>query len=121
MPCRFRLAKGFGFWRCVYLISAVFVFSYIAFDVLDLDLSDFPLSHTPREKTAIVTEVPKITGSLNAGNPDGFRIAPSLLEPPIFKDSLQSDLLRVPRFRKFLISFHPLIIPRSSSEPSPAH
>jgi len=104
----------------VHIISAVFVFSYIAFDVLDLDLSDFPLNHAQREKTALVSEAPKITEPSNAGNFHGFRIAPSLVARPIFKDSIQNNLLRVPRFRKLLVSFHPLIIPRSSSDPSPA-
>ena len=105
----------------MYIISAVFVFSYIAFDVLDLDLSNFRLNHAPFEKTAIVSEAPKPTELSNAANIHGLRIAPSLQEPPVFKDKIQSDLLRIPRFRKLRITFHPLIIPRSSSDPSPAH
>jgi len=49
------------FWRAVYIVCTVLVFSYIFFDVLDLDGSDFPLKRHPLERTAIVAEVAKDT------------------------------------------------------------
>ena len=119
----FRLTKRFRFWRWVHLVSAVFVFSYIAFDVLDLDLSNFPLKHAPRERAAIITEAPKATELVNTVNSDGFRIAPLLLQPSIFKESIriqQKDLLRTSRFRKARILFRPRIVQRSTSDSSPS-
>jgi len=47
MVRHFRFQTCVCLWRLVYIVSAVFVFFYIAFDVLDLDLSDFPLGLIP--------------------------------------------------------------------------
>src|ERR1700730_9386302 len=106
-----KLAKRFRFWQCLHILCAAFVFSYIVFDVLDLDLSDFPLKHATHEKTAIVTEALKVTELVSIGNSDGFWIARSLLQPASFKDSVRiqhKDLLRSSRFGNFRIFFHPL-------------
>ncbi len=46
--------------RLVYILAALFVFSYIAFDVLDLDLSDFPLKRPSRQRVIVVAEIPKV-------------------------------------------------------------
>ena len=47
-------------WRPIYVVCTLLVFSYILFDVLDLDGSDLPLRH-PLERTVIVAEVAKDT------------------------------------------------------------
>ena len=117
----FRLTKRSRFWGWVHIVSALFVFSYIAFDVLDLDLSDFPLKHAPHERAAIITETPKATELVNTVNWDGFKIA--LLLPAIFKESIriqQKNLLRTSRFRKARMLFHPRIVQRSTSDSSPS-
>jgi|GEM_PF-2392245 len=109
-----RLIKRFRFWRWVHIMSAVLVFSYVAFDVLDLDLSDFPLN----ERMLIITEAPKATEMVHTLNWSGFQIVPSLLQPSLFKESIriqQKNILRASRFREARILFHRLIIPQSST------
>ena len=113
-----RLTKRFRFWRCIHIVSAVFVFSYIAFDVLDLELSDFPLRHATREKMLIITEAPKATEMVNTLNWNGFRIVLSLLQPSLFKESIriqQKNMLRASRFREARIPFHRLTLSQSST------
>src|SRR5229473_8007427 len=59
------------FWRAIYIVCMVVVFSYIFFDVLDLDGSDFPLKRHPFERTAIVTKVANDTDHAYAvGRPE---------------------------------------------------
>ncbi len=48
-------------WRATYIICTLLVFSYILFEVLDLDGSNFPLNQLPLDRTAIVAEVIKET------------------------------------------------------------
>jgi len=109
-----KLIKRFRFWRWVHIMSAVLVFSYVAFDVLDLDLSDFPLN----ERMLIITEAPKATEMVHTLNWNGFHIVPSLLQTSLFKETIriqQKNILRASRFREARILFHQLIIPQSST------
>jgi hypothetical protein len=55
--------------------------SYIAFDVLDVDLSDFPLKPGARQRVVIAAEVPK-----------GAEAANLLQLPTQWPDSLSRDL-----------------------------
>ena len=105
-----RLIKRFRFWRWVHIMSAVLVFSYVAFDVLDL--SDFPLN----ERMLIITEAPKATEIVHTVNWNGFHIVPSLLQPSLFKESIriqQKNMLRASRFREARIPFHRLTLSQS--------
>src|SRR4029077_15892907 len=43
-------------WRATYVICTLLVFSYILFEVLDLDGSSFPLKEYPLDRAAIVAE-----------------------------------------------------------------
>ena|ERR1043166_4784378 len=43
----------------IHVVTAFFVFSYLAFDVLDLDLSKFRRTQTPHEKTSVIAEAGK--------------------------------------------------------------
>jgi len=107
-----RLIKRFRFWRWVHIMSAVLVFSYVAFDVLDL--SDFPLN----ERMLIITEAPKATEMVHTLNWSGFQIVPSLLHPSLFKESIriqQKNMLRASRFREARIPFHRLTLSQSST------
>ena len=45
-------------FRVIYVLSVLLVFSYIFFDVLDFDGSNFPRLFTPVERTIIVAVVP---------------------------------------------------------------
>jgi len=55
----FRSNHSSTFWRTIYIVSMFVVFSYILFDVLDLDGSDFPRPRAPVERNVVVAEVPK--------------------------------------------------------------
>ncbi len=46
------------FWRATYVVSTLLVFSYVLFDVLDLDGSDFPKPLAPVERAVILAEIP---------------------------------------------------------------
>jgi hypothetical protein len=48
-------------WRAIYLVSTLLVFSYVLFEVLDLDGSNFPLKQFALERAAVVAEVVKDT------------------------------------------------------------
>jgi len=47
--------------RPIYVLNILLVFSYIFFDVLDLDGSNFPRLFTPMERTIIVAVMPSGT------------------------------------------------------------
>ena len=115
-----RVSPSLRFWRLVHIVTAVFVFSYIVFDVLDLDLSDFPLKQVPHERVVVVTEVPKVTELTNLFGGGGLLIEPSFLDPAIFKESTRlqhKDTRRTLRSNTYLY-IHRLIFPRSSSQDS---
>jgi hypothetical protein len=93
----------------------VLVFSYIAFDVLDLDLSDFPLKQVPYKRVVFLIEMPKGTQLSNMQEPDGLRMKPSVLDPSIFKESIRlqhKEKLRVLHFRMNCIHVLRLSLPR---------
>ena len=120
MPRHFRYPTYVCLWQLVYIASAVVVFSYIAFDVLDLDLSDFPLKQAPRERVVVVTEVPKGTELANLLGDTSLRMESSLLDPAIFKESTRlrhKDTLRTLRSSAYP-NVHRLTFPRSSTRDS---
>lgn len=57
----FRPIHSSRLWRATYVVCALLVFSYILFDVLDLDGSNFPSVVAPEETTVIVAVVPSDT------------------------------------------------------------
>jgi hypothetical protein len=120
-PATFKRSTSVRFWRLVHIVTALFVFSYIAFDVLDLDLSDFPLKQAPREQVVVVTEVPKGIVLANLRGDTGLRMEPSLLDPAIFKESnrlrYHKDTLRALRSTAYP-HVHRLTFPRSSNQDS---
>jgi hypothetical protein len=110
-----RFPTYVSLWQLVYIVTAVFVFSYIAFDVLDLDLSDFPLKQVPRERGVMVTEVPKGTELVNLLGDGSLRMEPSFLDPAIFKESTRLRHKDKPRtLWSAVYSLHRLTFPRSS-------
>lgn len=56
MLASFRSFKSSVLWRAISVVCVMMVCSYIFFEVLDLDGSNFPL-RSPLESTAIVSEV----------------------------------------------------------------
>ena len=120
MPRPFKFSSSIRLWRLVHIVTAMFVFSYIAFDILDLDLSDFPLKQRTHERVAAVTEVPKGTELANLFGDVGLRMEPSLLDPAIFKESTRlrhKDTLRTLRSTAYP-RVHRLTFPRSSTRDS---
>jgi hypothetical protein len=94
----FRSNHCSTFWRAIYLICMVIVFSYIFFDVLDLDGSDFPLKRHPLERTAIVAEVAKDTDhAYSVGRPE-LRVDVSTLSQAFSGHTLSIRLARQSRF-----------------------
>jgi hypothetical protein len=94
----FRSNHCSTFWRAIYLICTVIVFSYIFFDVLDLDGSDFPLKRHPLERTAIVAEVAKDTDhAYSEGRPELW-VDVSTLSQAFSGHTLSIRLARQSRF-----------------------
>ena len=56
MLASFRSFKSSVLWRAISIACVTIVFSYIFFEVLDLDGSNFPLQRHPIESNAIVSE-----------------------------------------------------------------
>ncbi len=75
--------------RVIYIVCMIMVFSYIFFDVLDLDGSDFPLAHAPMERTVVVVEVPKDVGYMDLLDQMGSWADISLPLRSMFVESLQ--------------------------------
>src|SRR6185312_1575187 len=76
-------------FRFIYVFSLVFVFCHIAFDVLDLDLSNFPLNNATHESGAIITTAPEAAELVKTVKADGFRTNPSFLEPVAVNESVR--------------------------------
>ncbi|HUK42450.1 MAG TPA: hypothetical protein VLX11_15460 [Candidatus Acidoferrales bacterium] len=73
--------------RAIYIVCAVFVLSYILFDVLDLDGSDFPRPRAPVERNVVVAEVPKDIELAHCLERAQFWLVHSLLDLPSSKDA----------------------------------
>jgi hypothetical protein len=117
----FRLNRSSLLLRTIYIASAVFVFSYILFDVLDLDLSDFPLRQAPLERSAVVTQVPKGTEHTFLPDRTVFWVDLSLLFSEISKESLRlqhKGMLRSLLFDSARTRVYRIALPRSSTKDS---
>jgi hypothetical protein len=107
----------------IHIVGALFVLSYVSFQVLDLDLSDFPLKHAAAERASAVLEAPEATQLSNVMCVDSFGTA-AAPEQICGGDSIrsqESNLLRHAPFRDIRIHLHRLTIPLPSpSDPSVA-
>lgn len=113
-----------GFWRVIYIACTVIVFSYIFFDVLDLDGSNFPLPLGPVKSSAIVKDVQRdIKRSYLPGMTQLWGHLSAL-----FQDSEvdlipldHTEKLGLPRLDSFRGRGYRVALPRSStSDPSPS-
>lgn len=94
----FRSNHCSTFWRVIYIVCAVLVFSYIFFDVLDLDGSDFPLKRHPLERTAVVAEVAKDTEhAYSVGRPEVWPEV-SILSSVLSSESARVRIMKVLTF-----------------------
>jgi len=57
MLAAFRSSDYSVFWRAISIACVMVAFSYVFFEVIDLDSSTLPLQRFPVESTAIVPEV----------------------------------------------------------------
>jgi hypothetical protein len=96
MLASFRSFKSSVLWRAISIACVIIVFSYIFFEVLDLDGSNFPLQHNPVESHAIVPEVetnvirPYLIRSAEPWTEISFsvlnlidRVSPRLIQTPV--------------------------------------
>ena len=124
MPHDLEFTQHFNLRQSVHVVCAVFVLFYIAFDVLDLDLSDFPLQQMSHRQVVIVAEAPQVPELFNLLDRDSPRIGSLFIDPSISKESfrfrhqrvLQVLWLHIARAQIYRITF-----PRSSTtDSSPA-
>jgi hypothetical protein len=86
------------FWRAIYTVSMLVVFSYILFDVLDLDGSDFPRPRAPVERNVVIAEVPKDIKIAYCLDGTEFWVEHSLLVPAISGEAASVRLTRLLAF-----------------------
>src|SRR5207244_12493003 len=94
----FRSNHSSTFWRTIYIVSMFVVFSYILFDVLDLDGSDFPRPRAPGERNVVVAEVPKAIKIAYLLHRTELWVVQSLLVPAICNDTMSVVRMRYCRF-----------------------
>ena len=102
----FRSSHCSTFWRAIYIVCMFVVFSYILFDVLDLDGSDFPRPRAPVERNVVVAEVPKDIKLVCCLDRTDLWVEQSLLAPAISGEAVSVRLTR-------LLAFLPLDSPRA--------
>jgi hypothetical protein len=94
----FRSSRCSTFWRAIYIVSMLLVFSYILFDVLDLDGSDFPRPRAPVERNVVVAEVPKEIKQAYLSERTELWVDHSVLVPAMFDESVHVRLTRMLTF-----------------------
>ena len=94
----FRSNHSSTFWRTIYIVSMFVVFSYILFDVLDLDGSDFPRPRAPVERNVVVAEVPKDIKIAYCLDRTELWVEHSLLVPAICNETMSVLRTRESRF-----------------------
>lgn len=94
----FRSSRCSTFWRAIYIVSMLLVFSYILFDVLDLDGSDFPRPRAPVERNVVVAEVPKDIKHAYLSERTELWVDHSVPVPAMFDESVHVRLTRMLTF-----------------------
>ena len=94
----FRPIHYSRFWRAIYIVCMLLVFSYILFDVLDLDGSDFPRPRAPVERNVVVAEVPKEIKQAYLPDRTELWVDHSVLVPAMPGGSVQVRLTRTLTF-----------------------
>lgn len=105
------------FCRIVHIATAVFVLSYVFFQVLDLDLSNFPLKHVPENRALALVESTETIQIAQVISEDSLRFAVVQL-PKSLEDAMvlqQRSLFHTALPRPVQIQLHRLKMPRSSA------
>lgn len=98
MLADFRPIHCSKFWRATYIVCMLLVFSYILFDVLDLDGSDFPRPRAPVERNVVVAEVPKEIKQAYLPDRTELWVDHSVLVPAMSGESVHVRLTRALTF-----------------------
>lgn len=104
------------FCRIVHIATAVFVLSYVFFQVLDLDLSNFPLKHVPENRALALVESTETIQIAQVISEDSLRFAVVQLQS--LEDAMvlqQRSPFHTARPRPVQIQLHRLKMPRSSA------
>ena len=114
-------------WRAIYAVFAFLVLSYMFFDVLDLDGSNFPSVVAPEETTVIVAVMP--SGAELHDSPEALALWGTI--PPVFTDSsakfswlrrmnvFRFSSLNAARFHGYRAGLARDSLPHSSTDSSP--
>jgi len=94
----FRYNHCSTLWRATYIVCMLLVFSYILFDVLDLDGSDFPRPRAPVERNVVVAEVPKEIKQAYLSERTELWVDHSALVPAMFDESVHVRFTRMLTF-----------------------
>ena len=94
----FRPIHCSRFWRAIYIVCMLLVFSYILFDVLDLDGSNFPRPRAPVERNVVVAEVPKDIKQAYLPDETELWVDHLALVPAISGESIHVSLTRALTF-----------------------
>ena len=89
------------FSRAIYVVCMFVVFSYILFDVLDLDGSDFPRPRAPVERNVVVAEVPKDIKLVCCLDRTDLWVEHSLLAPTVSGEGVSVRLTSLSAFLPF--------------------
>ena len=108
--------------RAIYILSVLLVFSYIFFDVLDLDGSDFPRLFTPVERSITVAVLPSNTQLNYSSDESKLRGDISLLfaarsaeySPLLWVELLRASLLGTARSHGYRVGLARNSLPNSS-------
>src|SRR5262245_16777014 len=94
----FRPIHYSRFWRVIFIVCMPLVFSYILFDVLDLDGSDVPRPRAPVERNVVVAEVPKEIKQAYLSERTELWVDHSVVVPAMFDESVHVRLTRMLTF-----------------------
>jgi len=117
--CKLKIANSPRTW--IHIITILFVFSYIAFDILDLDLSEFPLQQVSHKQVVILAEAPSATELDYFLDHDSRLIQSPVLDLSNSKESIRLQdhrLLRIPSLRLVHSHILRIVFPHSSSSDS---
>jgi len=105
----------------MHIVIAFFVLSYIAFDVLDLDLSSFPLQQPAHKAVLIVAEVPAATELSYLPGHDALWTKQAIVDSPVSQHAIRLNdnrILRIAWFHTSRSQIYRLIYPPSSTPDS---
>ena len=93
----FSLRRSSKAWRVTFLIASLLVFSYLFFEVLDLDGSSFPFRQFSLDRSIIVAEVVNESEAASWAGKILPRADVALLALPVVLDAIREHAVRAAR------------------------